>query len=67
MNPEKEPATGDHVSRYLHGLDFPADRDRLLRKARENGASEAVLRMLEAMPAQDYGSMADILKRYEAH
>lgn len=67
MNPGKEPVTNDHVSRYLHGLDFPADRDRLLRKARENGASEAVLRMLEAMPAQDYGSMADILRRYEAH
>ncbi|KHL70099.1 MULTISPECIES: DUF2795 domain-containing protein [Pseudomonas] len=65
MSLEKKPAPDDQVSRYLHGLDFPADRDRLIRKARENGASEAVLRMLEALPAQDFGSMAEILKRYE--
>lgn len=55
--------TDDHLSL---GLDYPTDREKLLRKARENGASDDVLRMLQAMPSQDYGSMADILERYEA-
>ena len=64
MHNENGPNPDDQISRYLHGLDFPADRDRLIRKARENGASEAVIRMLEGLPAQDYGSMKDILRRY---
>lgn len=65
MSQAKGPSPDDPL-RYLHGLDFPADRDRLIRRARENGASETVIRMLEGLPAQDYGSMSDILKRYGA-
>lgn len=64
MSPEKEAVSPDDMHRYLHGLDFPADRDRLIRKARESGASPEVLKMLATMPAQDYGSMAEVMRRY---
>lgn len=64
MSPDKEPVSPDVMQRYLHGLDFPADRDRLMRKARESGASPEVLKMLAGMPAQDYGSMAEVMRRY---
>ena len=35
-----------------------------MRQARENGADRAVLEVIEAMPDEDYESMADVMKGY---
>jgi hypothetical protein len=44
----------------LKGLDFPAKKQDLIKQARENKADEQVLRMLEAMPDQEFASVADV-------
>lgn len=50
------------VSRYLRGIDFPADRDALIRHARRQDVDDKVLDLLDHMPNRDYGSMADVMK-----
>lgn len=50
------------VTRYLDGVDFPADRQALLRHARRQKAGEEILQLLDQMPNRDYGSMADVMK-----
>ncbi|MDZ5649819.1 DUF2795 domain-containing protein [Nitrospirillum sp. BR 11828] len=53
-----------NVAHYLKGIDFPADKQALIRKAKENGAEGDVLDMLEAMPDTDYETAADVMKGY---
>lgn len=50
------------VSHYLRGIDFPANRDALIRHARRQDADDEVLNLLDHMPNRDYGSMADVMK-----
>ncbi|WP_428486847.1 DUF2795 domain-containing protein [Rhodopila sp.] len=53
-----------NITHFLKGIDFPAKRDDLLRHARQNHAEQEVLREIEQMPNQDYGSMADVMKGF---
>lgn len=57
-----------NVATYLKGIDYPANKQDLLRHARQNGAEQDVVDVLERMPEQQYGNMADVMKGYgEAH
>lgn len=57
-----------NVATYLKGIDYPANKQDLLRHARQNGAEQDVVDVLERMPKQQYGNMADVMKGYgEAH
>lgn len=53
-----------NVSTYLKGMDFPADRDQLIKHAEQNGAERDVLDVLKQMPEQQYDNMADVMKGY---
>ena len=50
------------IAWYLREVDFPADREDLLRHARRQKADDEVLQLLDRMPNRDYGSMADVMK-----
>lgn len=50
------------VARALKGIDFPARRDGLLDRARENNANDAILETLEQLEAQRFDSMSDVEK-----
>ncbi len=57
-----------NVATYLKGIDYPANKQDLLQHARQNGAEQDVVDVLERMPEQQYGNMADVRKGYgEAH
>lgn len=57
-----------NVATYLKGIDYPANKQDLLQYARQNGAEQDVVDVLERMPEQQYGNMADVMKGYgEAH
>ena len=53
-----------NVSHHLKGIGFPASKDDLLRKAKDNGADQDVLEVIEAMPDADFETMADVMKAY---
>lgn len=51
-----------NLAHYLGGIDFPANREDLIRHAKRNDADDEVLDVLDHMPNRDYGSMADVMK-----
>ena len=56
------PLTPDDVLGYLQDVDYPADKDMLLGAAERNGAPEAVLRSIRAIPPVDYRSRAEVAR-----
>ncbi|HJU15361.1 MAG TPA: DUF2795 domain-containing protein [Stellaceae bacterium] len=52
------------VTHSLKGIDLPARKSDLLDQARKNHAERAVLDLIEAMPDQDYGTMAEVMKGF---
>jgi hypothetical protein len=48
------------VADYLTSVDFPADKDRLLREAEAEGAPEEVLKALRAIPPVEYASKDEV-------
>ncbi|MET8279425.1 DUF2795 domain-containing protein [Micromonospora sp. DT4] len=52
--------TGVQLQEYLAGLDYPVSREDLIRWGQENGASTAMLQMLQALPAEQFESPAEL-------
>ncbi len=52
------------MSHHLKGVAFPAHKRDLVRQARDNGADNDVLEVIEAMPEAEFESMADVMKAY---
>ncbi|MET8086933.1 DUF2795 domain-containing protein [Micromonospora sp. NPDC005197] len=52
--------TGVQLQEYLAGLDYPVSREDLVRWGQENGASTALLQMLQALPAEQFESPAEL-------
>ena len=52
------------MAHHLKGIGFPASKDDRLRKARDNGADEGVLEVIEAMADDGFETMADVMKAY---
>lgn len=48
------------ISRNLSGIDFPADKQELVRHAREKNANQEVIDILQKMPERQYNNMADV-------
>lgn len=42
------------IQKFLGGVDYPADRDALLAKAKDSGADANVVKALESLPDRDY-------------
>lgn len=53
-----------NVQKYLKGAHYPAKKDELLSKARDNGAPEEVIDVLEDLPEEEYGGPQDVMKAY---
>ncbi|TNH23724.1 DUF2795 domain-containing protein [Micromonospora orduensis] len=52
--------TGVQLQEYLAGLDYPVSREDLVRWGQENGASTAMLQMLQALPAEQFESPMEL-------
>lgn len=48
------------VEKTIAGIDFPADKEAILNKARENGAGDKEIRALEGLPEQEYANTAEV-------
>ncbi len=53
-----------NITQYLRGIDFPCNRNDLIKNAKQNGAGQPVIRLLQNMPERQYGSMADVTTSY---
>jgi len=50
------------VAQTLAGIDFPADKNKVINYARQHQANEDLVEVLEKLPNEQYTSMADIFK-----
>lgn len=50
------------VAQKLAGVDFPADKNKLIDYARDQQASEELVTVLQHLPDEEYTSMADVFK-----
>ncbi|MDA8233137.1 MAG: DUF2795 domain-containing protein [Magnetospirillum sp.] len=50
------------IAQVLSGIDFPANKQKLVDYARKNNADPEVLETIRHMPEAEYTSMADVFK-----
>jgi hypothetical protein len=48
------------LQKYLGGVDYPAGKDDLVRRAQEQGADEPVLDTLRSLPREEFNSPNDV-------
>jgi hypothetical protein len=54
-----------NVTHHLKGMHFPASKEDLLLRARDNGAGQDVLEVLESFPqGEEFETLADVMKAY---
>jgi hypothetical protein len=54
-----------NVTHHLKRVRFPASKEDLLERARNNGAGQDVLEVLESFPEdQEFETLADVVKAY---
>ncbi|HEV7909437.1 MAG TPA: DUF2795 domain-containing protein [Pseudonocardiaceae bacterium] len=42
------------LQKHLSGVDYPADKNQLIEKARQNGADEDTIKLLQKLPDRTY-------------
>jgi hypothetical protein len=54
-----------NVTRHMQGMHFPASKDDLLLRARDNGAGQDMLEVLESFPeGQEFETLADVVRAF---
>ncbi|WP_136514339.1 DUF2795 domain-containing protein [Geomonas edaphica] len=53
-----------NVTKHLKGIDFPAEKQELLKHAQHMKAEKVVLDEIQKMEEKEYGSMADVMKAF---
>lgn len=53
-----------NVTKNLKGIDFPADKQELLKHAQHMHAEKVVIDEIQKMDDREYNSMADVMKSY---
>lgn len=48
------------IQKFLKGIDYPADKDTLLERARQNGADENVIKTLMNLRRKSFNSPNDV-------
>lgn len=56
MTQKHEAPSPIKVQKFLGGLDYPAAKQDILDKAKEHGADEDIMQVLEKIPDRDYPS-----------
>jgi hypothetical protein len=54
------PVNPIQVQKFLGGIDYPAKKDELLRRAEESGADEAVKETLQQLQQDEFNSPNDV-------
>ncbi|MEG3192849.1 DUF2795 domain-containing protein [Lysobacter sp. D1-1-M9] len=53
-----------NIQTYLKGVDYPSDKQALLKQAQQNGAPDEVIRTIDSFEDQEYGGPQDVMKAY---
>lgn len=50
------------MQKYLKGVDYPADKQSLVNRAKDNGADQKVMEALQGLPNQQYNRPTDVTR-----
>ncbi|SNB46360.1 DUF2795 domain-containing protein [Geobacter sp. DSM 9736] len=53
-----------NVTKHLKGINFPANKQDLIKHAKHEGADQEVLQELQGFEDREYGNMADVMKSF---
>ncbi|MDQ3289187.1 MAG: DUF2795 domain-containing protein [Pseudomonadota bacterium] len=53
-----------NVQKYLKGVEYPSNKEDLIRQARGNGAPEEVIDTIEGFEDDEFGGPQDVMKAY---
>ena len=53
------------TQKALKGMDYPAGKQAILEKARENSAPQEIMQILEDIPDREYENAADVSKEFK--
>lgn len=63
MAEEMKPTTAE-AAQFLKGIDFPADKSKIVQYAQSHKAPESLIDVLQNMPETSYESMADVFQGF---
>jgi Protein of unknown function (DUF2795) len=50
------------VEKYLKGVDYPANKTDLVKKAQQNKAPDDIIRTLQQLPSNSFNQPTDVMK-----
>lgn len=53
-----------NVQKFLSGVDYPASKDDLIKKAKQNSAPSDVMKLIKDLPLDQFGGPQDVMKAY---
>ncbi|MAL97323.1 DUF2795 domain-containing protein [Hydrocarboniclastica marina] len=53
-----------NLQKYLNGVDYPASRQALAKRAKDNDAPDEVVEAIENLPSDEFGGPQDVMKAY---
>jgi hypothetical protein len=56
----------DDAQQYLEGVDYPASKEEVVSVAQQNGAPDAMIRMLEGLSRHEFSGQEQILEDLRA-
>ena len=54
-----------NVSRFLRGIDFPAQKQDLLLNAKQNQADREVIDLIQKLDDREYDDISDVMKAFD--
>ena len=52
------------MEKYLKGINFPVNKQKLVEQAKTNGAPNEVINTIQRLPEEKFNSSADVTKAY---
>ncbi len=52
------------VEKYLKGINYPANKTDLVKKAQQNNAPDDVIRTLQQLPSSNFNETTDVMKAF---
>ena len=50
------------VTHHLKGIHFPAKKQDVVKQAKHNGAAKDLMQVIDGLPDQEFGSIAEVMK-----
>ena len=52
------------LQKHLKGIDYPANKQKLIETARRGGAGREIIDLLQRFPDRDFGSPREVMEAY---